>query len=126
MDNKVKMFLKEVLDFDIEAKEADIIVSDGVNDILCYAQPYENNKIPFKLFAFRANNIIRTSEEVSFVNKNPEGYYSYNLQGKLIDSRIGLVSIGDIVIEIGNNIPKDIKLNEYIKFTLERVDFIEE
>lgn len=121
------MYITKIKDYDIEAKEADIIVSDGKYEILCYAQPFENKtNSSFILSAFRDDNIMRGLEEICFVEKIHDGYYDYRLQGKLIDLEKRLVSIGDIVIELGNGIPKDINQNDYIEFTVMRVDFVEQ
>lgn len=119
------MFIKKINDYDIEAREADIIISDGEYEILCYAQPFINKNAKFTLCAFEADNIIRSSEYNSFVKKTDDGFYSYRLQGKVVNRKKRLVAIGKIVIEINDNIPGDIEENEIIAFSTTRIDYIE-
>ena len=52
------MEIKRILSFDDYSKESDLLVSDGVNDIMCYAQDYEDGK-DFYLIAFFASNIYK-------------------------------------------------------------------
>ena len=119
------MLIKTIREYDEEAKEADVVVSDGQHEILCYAQPFENNNTSFVLLAFDDDNIMRALKNTYVVEKSKEDHYGYKLQGKLVDLKKRLVAIGDIVIELGNGIPKDIKENEFIEFTVVRVDLIE-
>ena len=119
------MYVKEVIDYDPSAQEADIIISDGQFDIMTYAQPFYDKYKTFELYAFSPENILRAIEPISAVTKIDDGYYAYRLQGKLIEVEKCIVAVGDIKIELGNNvIPKDIQVNEYIEFTVLRVDFI--
>ena len=53
-----------------------------------------------------------------------DGYYAYKLQGKLVDIKKRLMIIGKIVIELEDNIPKDIK-NEFVELNVMRIDLVE-
>lgn len=120
------MYIKEIKDYDIDALEADIIVTDGQYEIMCYAQPFGNKeKKSFKLFAFDCSDVMRAIENKYMINKDVESYYGYSLQGKLFDMEKRLVSIGKIIIELEDIIPKDIKQNEFIEFKVLRIDLIE-
>ena len=54
-----------------------------------------------------------------------DGYYAYKLQGKLVDIKKRLMIIGKIVIELEDNIPKDIKENEFVELNVMRIDLVE-
>ena len=117
--------IKEIINYDIEAQEADVLISDGQFEILCYAQPYlpETFKAPdHALSAFMTENVLRVSENEYRIKRLQNGYYSYRLQGKLIDLQKRLVMIGAIVIKIENVIPKDIREGDFIEFTVMRLD----
>ena len=120
------MEIKEILDYDINAKEADILISDGQNEILCYAYPFENkNHNNFMLETFMAKDVMRIEEKRSSIIKSSSEYYAYKLCGKVIDLEKRLISIGEIVIQLEDIIPKDIIKNDFIEFSVMRIDYIE-
>lgn len=120
------MEIKEILDYDINAKEADILISDGQNEILCYAYPFENrNHNNFMLEAFMAKDAIKVEKKRSFIIKSSAGYYAYKLCGRVIDLEQRLISIGEIIIQLEDIIPKDIINNDFIEFSVMRIDYIE-
>ena len=110
-----KMYIKSV-DFDGE-QEADILVSDGKYEILCYALPYSagDKEKDFTLSAFMSENVMRALKNEYSAEKT-DGYYGYKLTGRLFDLKNRLVAVGGIVIELENNIPKDIAENEFVEF----------
>ena len=61
------MDIKKIIDYEIDAHEADLIVSDGKHDLLCYAQPFENPECSFRLIAFRADNIVIADNKCYFI-----------------------------------------------------------
>ena len=119
------MDIKKIIDYEIDAHEADLIVSDGKHDLLCYAQPFENPECSFRLIAFRADNIVIADNKCYFIRKTDETYYSYKLCGQVIDNNKQIVRVFDLVIEIGVGIPNDILKNDYIEFSVERIDYVE-
>lgn len=120
------MKIKEILNYDKEAKEADMLISDGEFEILCYAFPFENkNPNNFTLEAFMTKDIIRVEDKSCSVIKSPDGYYAYYLRGKIINIKQRLVAIGNIIINLDDDIPKDIKNNEFIEFFVLRIDYAE-
>ncbi len=58
------MFIKQVINYEIDALEADLIVSDGKHDLMCYAQPFEDIAQSFYLSAFRPDNVFRAEKNV--------------------------------------------------------------
>ena len=56
-----------------------------------------------------------------FIEKT-DGYYSYHLQGKVLEINPPVVEIGKLRIVIDSQLPKDIKQNSFIDFSVERMD----
>ncbi len=106
--------------------EASVVISDGEYEILCYAYPFENKKEnSFTLSAFMSNNVMRALENNYVIERKDDGYYAYKLQGKLVDIKKRLMVVGKIVIELEDNIPKDIKENEFVELNVMRIDLVE-
>ena len=115
----------KILNYDEEAREADVLVTDGRFELLCYAHPFtpdDSAKHNRPLSAFIKENVMRALESEYIVEKTKHGYYSYRLQGKISDLQRRLVMVGNIVIELENVIPKDIREGEFIEFTVMRID----
>ena len=120
------MYIKEIISYDEEAREADLIISDGKYEIMSYAQPflkeYTNDK--FILIAFDSDDIMTIDKEEYAIEKTSQGYFSYNFKGKLLDSKKGIVAINNIIIEDVGWIPKDIQDGQFIEFKCLRVDYL--
>ena len=119
------MYIKNIKEYDIEANEAEIIVSDGYYEILCYAQPFEKKDGQFTLLGFMAKDIRKSLNNNYLIEKDLTNYFAYKLQGKLINVKNGLVAIGEIIIRIEERIPNDIRENDFIEFTVLRIDYLE-
>lgn len=118
------MFVKQVKDFDINSYEADVIVSDGYYEIMCYCHPLENinlGAIVTNISTLFANDIMRIDSEEYLVRKQI-GYYSYYLQGKVLETQKPLIGIGKIAIALDKPLSKDIKQGEFIEFKVERLN----
>lgn len=117
------MHVREILRRDEDAMEADIIVSDGEHQLLCYAHPFTESE-QFTLSAFMPDHIMAADEADYRIEKTTDSYYSLRLQGVLIDRDNRLVRIGALLIELDGGIPNDIEECEFIEFTAERIDWI--
>lgn len=119
------MFIKKIYDFDEDSGEAYLIVSDGTYDILCFCALYQNElqMLPAieEVRTFLCDSIIKSDVEKYLIVKKND-YYSYHLQGKVLDIDKNIVSVGDIIIKLDTPIPKDIKNSEYIEFNVFRLD----
>ena len=118
------MFVKEIKDYDIFSDEADIIISDGKYDLLCYCFPTEMPKKGQTIktvTALFAKNIMRVKDN-GFIIKKMTNYYAYHLQAEVIDSSTPKICIGDIIIYLDSSLPKDIKEGEHIELSVDRLD----
>lgn len=117
----------KVLDFDADAREADILITDGSFSIMCFAPNCEDIscietlKSKGMLITFLADNIYRVDLHECSVIKNAKGYYSYDLIGKRTENNS--LAIGSIEIIIDKPFPGDIAVGEYVRLSCCRVDY---
>lgn len=104
--------------------EASIEVTDGKYELICYAYPFDIKIKTFSLNTFLAKNIMIAREHEFKINKLQD-YYSYKLQGKLLDAERNLFAIGDIIIKLDGYIPKDIINGDYIELECVRIDLVQ-
>lgn len=119
------MFVKKIYSFYEDSGEADLIVSDGTYDIICFCSLFQNElqiipKIK-EIETFMCDGIMRVDAENYLIDKKTD-YYSYHLQGKVLDVDRHIVSVGNIIIKLDKPIPKDIKNYEFIEFDVLRLD----
>lgn len=79
------MYIKEILCYDVESQEADILVSDGQYDLLCYAQPFskeDSQKRPFSISAFMTGNVMRALDDEYNVQKQKKVIMRITCRGK--------------------------------------------
>lgn len=119
------MFIKRIDSFDNYSGEADLIVSDGTYELLCYCGLFQNESemMPnLKIIeSFLCENIIRVENKEYLIIKQKE-YYSYHLQGKVLDADNHIVCIRNIIIKLDAPIPRDIRNQEFIGFDVVRLD----
>jgi hypothetical protein len=119
------MFIKRIYSFDEDSGEADLIVSDGTYDVLCFCSLFQNELhiMPEikEVETFMCDDIMRVDIEEYMILKKTD-YYSYHLQGKVLDVDKHIVSVGNIIIKLDKPIPKDIKNYEFIEFDVLRLD----
>ena len=117
------MWIKSIDWVDESAKEADVIVTDGNNSIICFSCPcnYCNgDTINEPLECLDVENIILADGSYNIERKRN---YEHIVCGKMKDITNGIVEIGEIILHINNEkIPKDINNNDMIKFCISRVD----
>ena len=117
------MFVKKIVQFDEDALEAVVIVSDGVHELMCYAQPFDK-KEEFTLLAFMCSNIYRAENNCFVIEKTSNSHFSYKLQGEVLSAAKGIVKVGQLLINGVDYIPKDICNGEFVVFDVSRMDLI--
>ena len=121
----MEMFVKKIVDYDRSAGEADVLISDGRYEILCYAHPFENKNKRFSLISFMAKGVKHIEAREFKAEKSTNGYYCYNMQGEIADIEKRIVKVGDIFFALEDVIPKDVKTHDFIEFSVVRIDYIE-
>lgn len=117
--------IKEINWISKEALEAEVIITDGKFDLLCFSHPLYKKKGEYlsePLYAIEPKGIVRL-ESPSLRIKRLNDAFDYLIEGKLIDKTLGYVRLGDIIIEIDSHfIPGDFKDDDNISFTCNRLD----
>lgn len=118
------MYIREIVEYYRDDNEAEVLVSDGSFDLVCYLFPAKNlqvGQVVEVIYAFNCSNIVINSAGEYHVEKKG-GYYSYVLTAKVVDRKNQLVIIGDLLIRIDVAIPADIMDGQYISFSVLRLD----
>lgn len=103
------------------AKEAEVYLSDGKYNLLCFSHPFDQNSNNLLLIhTLNATDICKTDENVSIIKTDSS--FGYSLVGEAIDVLKRQVKIGEFIIELDNPLPNDIKEGNYISFNCERID----
>lgn len=110
--------------FDKKGKEAEVIVSDGAYEMLCYAYPTDAIEIGMYVSGLSAclcDNISRAAEQHCAVSK-PAPYFAYSLTGRVFSKQDRIVQVGGLKIELDAHLPNDISDGEYVSFDVLRLD----
>lgn len=123
------MYIKEILDN--EGYTADIVVTDGTYELICFYHHHDPDRINKKnikidevtTFNFNKCHVVRVESKEFIIEKNEKDYYSYNkLQGELIDRPQKMIRIGGIIIKIGESVDSEIVEGEFVEFSVDRLD----
>ncbi|MDD7886036.1 hypothetical protein [Flavivirga sp. 57AJ16] len=107
------------------AKEAEVLLTDGTFDILCYSQPFEydiENHDFETIYLFSVSNILIIDNERKSLVKKLNNSYDYEFSGEVIERNNNRIRVGEFVLELDFPLPKDIKEGEYVSLYCERVD----
>jgi len=119
------MYVKTINWIDQDSREAEVIVSDGHIELLCFSHPFKKNineKLKEPIHCFDANNVVLSKEQVIYANKR-DNFFSYSLCGKLVDRKNKLVCLRDIKLCLENaHISSDIPNDSYVEFDVSRLD----
>ena len=121
------MFIKHIDWLDKEAREAAVLLSDGIIVILCFSHPFSGvvgDKLTEPIHCLDAENITVADNHKAYVKrKNSLGYFGYSVCGKFIDRKNQIVLLGNATLSLGNvYIPNDISEGSYITFDVGRLD----
>ena len=116
------MYISKVTYLDKEKQEADVWVSDGTHSVLCYLYPVDNQFVGQYIsiiICFGCKNLQKSDCKVFQIKKLPS-YYAYSVIAQVVSSQT--VRVGDIIIQINENIPADITTGDFISFDSLRFD----
>lgn len=120
------MFIKEIIDYDKFSNEADLVISDGKYEVLCYCFQIDkskpDNKVDSICSLFAHDCMI--ARQAEFKVEKLSDYYSYHLQGEIIDVKELKIRIGELIIVLDSPLPKDLKNGDYVEFCVDRLDCI--
>lgn len=117
------MRIKNIKELCNSSSEAEVTITDGLYDVVCFSQPCTYIKgeiIKEPLLCWHSSQIVRG---VSPCKLERLSQWSYELTGRLIDKQEGLIQVGEILIELeAGFIPGDIKNGEYISLVSSKFD----
>lgn len=105
-------------------KEAVLTLNDGENDFEVFSHPCpysEGQDITQPLYAMDPENIVRVEPQKLFIKKIGSAF-EHEILAKVVNSKVPLVSIGTVYIELGGRLPGDIVEGEYVLFKTGRLD----
>jgi len=117
------MKIREIVKSNRKDREADVFVSDGYFNLLCYLHPADKvqvGQIVDVIDSLYCSNIIRSTNREYHIEKKE--IYSYELTARVVDRKKQLVKVGDILIYLDAAIPGDIMNDEFISFSVLRLD----
>lgn len=120
------MFVKAVEYYHGMAGDASVTVSDGSLELVCFCcecryRISDSVKEPLECFDVFEVQTADTAEAA--IQKIGTAYYSYRIQGLLLDRRAGMVKAGGLLFHIDpTRIPKDIAEHTFICFSTLRAD----
>lgn len=108
-----------------EALEAEVIVSDGAHNIMCFSQPFQceiGDELDGPLYCFNVTELVKSKDNIPYIEKLND-HFSYRLTCKLHDKENLQVMLGNLLIELDNDtIPGDILEDDFITFECQRID----
>lgn len=108
-----------------EALEAEVVVTDGELEIMCFAQPLnylEESELIEPIYCLNVSNLVKVEKSEYSIEKLDD-YFAYRLIGKLIDKQYEKVKLGELLLELDNNVlPGDINEGDFISFCCQRLD----
>lgn len=118
------MYISDIQSFDVSDSEADIIVSDGNYQILCYVYPAHSLKIGQSvkgIYCYACSSTIKAKECRCDITKLPD-FYAYSLTGRISSKLHNTVIIGNITIHLDAPFHNDMKNGDYVSFRVQRLD----
>ncbi|WP_342472628.1 hypothetical protein MHH70_04080 [Metasolibacillus sp. FSL H7-0170] len=119
------MKIKKINWISQEALEAEVIVTDGEFEIMCFAQPLnylEESELIEPIYCLNVSNLVR-AEKAEYSIEKLDDPFAYRVIGKLIDKNYEKVKLGELLLELENNLlPGDINEGDFISFCCQRLD----
>lgn len=110
-----------------QAKEAELIVSDGVHECLVFSQPcqvQQNEIYSETLHAMDVENLMKVLDESASekIVKTNEDYFSHYCVARVLKMEEAIVAIGEILIELDVPIPSWANEGDLVEFKCGRLD----
>lgn len=119
------MKIKEIVNYNKNSQEADLIVSDGKFECLVFCHPSnysKNDIITTPLYAnLNQDFMLSRSIDVGF-EKLHTFYFGYKIVAEVVDNKDGIVCVGNILIDVGMQIPGWAKKGDIVEFSCSRLD----
>lgn len=118
------MIVKEIIWLDKLYREAEVIITDSIVDVVCFSCPCKyavHQEISTPLNCLDIENIITEDNEGWRIERI--GEYEYQMQGQLISKEKGLIRVGGFLFRFEEKrLPGDVKDGNFISFFCPRID----
>ena len=108
-----------------EAKEAEVYLSDGKFDIICFCHPFSKNigyEISLPLYTINTDRVYKLYENKKYAVEKIGNGFEYHLAGQVKDCLKNQIQVGKFLFEIDTPLPRDIEEEDYVSFTCDRID----
>ncbi len=107
------------------AKEAEVIISDGIYSLSVFSQPCDyakNQEINDCIHPLEVKNFRKSYEQITTIEKLTDSYFGYRIIGVLDNIDNAILSVGKIKLELNVLIPSWAQEGDYIEFESLRFD----
>lgn len=121
------MIVKSLIWISKEAKEAELVISDGNFECIAFSQPchYQvGDHINDPLEAFITEDVMISFENNVGFKKNDNNSFSYTCHATIVNVESSLVKIGNIYIILDNKLPNGCIEGNIVDFNCNRLDII--
>lgn len=121
------MKIKNITWISKKAKEAELVVTDDKNQCLAFSQPCNFNIGENLLEPLRALDVehvmaVYDEEKQEKIQKTGSSYFSHHYIARVIDKKEGLVTVGEIKIDLDKKMPAWAGEGKLIEFDCSRLD----
>lgn len=116
--------IKEVIWISKDSSEAEVLVTDGRYELVCFAHPFNGKPgdvVEQDIIALDCNEVERVMATEGHARRTDD-YFAHDLTLKVDDARRGKLSLGNIKISARNCLPNDIVDGEYVNLICSRLD----
>lgn len=110
---------------DENAKEAEVTISNGRSEIICFSQPFNyliNDVLIQPIYCFNPKCIIKSNFEDCIIKKQGQ-YFEYFLRGKIVNLNEKLIDVDGFLINLEDaDLPGDLINGDTIEFIATRLD----
>ncbi|EAC5232747.1 hypothetical protein CSI37_08260 [Listeria monocytogenes] len=118
--------VKSIHWLDEDAREADIILTDGEYNVVCFSHSCEfalNGVYNELIYCFDPINIFKLNQKEYSMEVPDDNSDFYILKGKLIDATDSIIQIGEFRIDISeSDIAQDIHEGDFVELKVHRID----
>jgi hypothetical protein len=119
------MLIKTIEIISKDAEEALLHITDGIYECAAFCQPCNKcigDFIEEPLLAFNSQNpVLETINETPYIRRKNSSL-AHEILAQVISMEENLVRVGNILIQLDVNLPGDININDFVKFTCGRLD----
>ncbi|EAD8644619.1 hypothetical protein H6H07_000540 [Listeria monocytogenes] len=118
--------VKSIHWLDEDAREADVVLTDGEYNVVCFSHPCEltlNGVYNKLIYCFDSFDIFKLNQAEYSMEKPNDNQELSILKGKLIDATDSIIQIGEFRIDISEgDIAQDIHEGDFVELKVHRID----